>query len=36
MQIINEVTDNKIYTYKGEMNIACGINKDAGGKCYQI
>jgi len=36
MQIINEVTDNKIYTYKGEMIIACGINKDAGGKFYQI
>jgi len=34
MQIINEVTDNKIYTYKGEMIIACGIHKDAGGKCY--
>lgn len=31
MQIKNEVTDNKIYTYKGEMIIACGINKDAGG-----
>jgi len=34
MQIINEVTDNKIYTYKGETIIACGINKDAGGKYY--
>jgi hypothetical protein len=37
MQIINEVTDNKIYTHKGEMIIACGINKDAGANViYQI
>jgi hypothetical protein len=34
MQIINEVTDNKIYTYKGEMIIPCDINTEAGGTCY--
>jgi hypothetical protein len=29
-----KITDNKIYTHKGDMITACGTNKDAGSKCH--
>jgi hypothetical protein len=34
VQILNEVTDNIIYTYKSEVIVACGRNKGTGSKGY--
>jgi hypothetical protein len=34
VQTVNEVTDNIIYTHKGEVTVACGRNKDTGTEGY--
>jgi hypothetical protein len=34
VQIVNEVTDDIIYSYKGEVTVACGGNKDIGCEGY--